>query len=149
MITNRIFIVAIIGLFACSHSNRGASFLDRVKEIEKCGEWEDVRAILYLSGTGCMSCNKAFADVMRVHTSDRRTVLIIGASGIDLDLEAFIADSACVVWDEDGQLKELGGFRGSGAVLLVEGESDTVVLLHASVIDEQLELVKEHIGSGL
>lgn len=104
------------------------------------------KAIFVVTEDGCTACDRAFSDLLRVHTSSPSCLFVVRAEGRSIDLNGFLEETNSVRFD-DGGFQELGILDGSGVILLENERIDTIIPLRVEEIQEQLTYIRGVIDS--
>lgn len=103
------------------------------------------QVVVNLTERGCVGCNRALADLVQRHLGDSSLVLILGATGQNIDISPFLSGQGSLIEDRSGLMHGMGFPEGSCAILLKDGELDTVVHLDASGIGSSLKFIESRL----
>lgn len=102
---------------------------------------DSLRAVMVITEEGCVPCSRAFSALVADHMDDPKVLFWVSAQGMSLDISTFKAHPGRVIWDDDHALQRSGILEGTGAIMLHDGEVDTVISVDANNLEAQLAYV--------
>jgi len=139
--------LALVNILACGLTPKAAGTIKSeqlrllVSESRNDIDFDNLRAIMVVTERGCLSCNRAFADMLTEHLNDTTMLFWVSAMGQGVDISPFQLASGRVIWDYEDRLRPLGLAEGSGAILIQHGAIDTIIPLDAKNIAESLDFL--------
>ena len=102
-------------------------------------------AVLFLSESGCPSCNKSFAAAIENIILNKNNVLIIlNAKGQQINIRPFLSKEVSnIVKDFSSDFYRLNLFFGSGIILLKDGKIENIIEISSDKLQEKLTVLKE------
>ncbi len=100
------------------------------------------KAIVVVAEDGCIHCDRAFADLVRLRTSNPDILFVVRIEGSAVDMHGFMEESERMHFDDDRSFKQLGILAGSGLILMEESHIDTIIPIQLEGIEEQLSCIE-------
>jgi len=139
---NELFILILLLLvFSCSLSEDEKNY-NKLKTFlgNNNFEIENYSSILIVSESGCMNCNKSFANIVKRNLNSKDNLIIISAKGTGVDISPFL-ESKNTILDFENKFAKLALIKNSASIFLDNNKIDTIINIKAKNIKETLTYI--------
>ena len=134
-----------ITLLACSSTKqKGFEHLEKYfKEVHKFKLDNSINKIVVITeGTGCPSCDRAFANTTLENLQNNNTIFLVIAKGSLIDIQPFLNLEKNCFFDWQLNYKEYPEFTKSKVIYIKNNEIDTIITIKSELLFEHLEYIR-------
>lgn len=153
LLKNKKFLLSalIFLILSCHHQDNpkeiNSTALDTFCTSHKIPYHENISSVLILSEEGCPGCNKSFSYLIQKFINNPHAFILITASGTRIDISPFQHDSIKnVYFDDRNEFSKLNLLDYSGAIFLNKKQIDTIVVIQANSIEQQLKFINDKLS---
>jgi len=141
---NSISLIISLFLFSCivqekeSQESKLQSFVE-----QNMHQIENYDHVLRISETGCVGCNKSFANLVKTYLQSDKNLFIVSAKGAMVDISPYLdtQNPKNIIFDYENKFGPLNIIENSGIIFLKDNKIDTVINIEAKGIEETLRFI--------
>ena len=140
--------ILVLSIVSCQRASRGNKTYDKVSKLVAGKISENTKAVFLITDNDCIFCHKIFAEFSAGLLKDPTILFVISSVNAPDVFQIETLGSQNIIFDTDKELYLDDDIDQSTVFLLQNGKLDTVLIINADVIKNQLYYVDSVIKSG-
>lgn len=147
ILTKNSLLLLVLLFFSCASKENSFQKLNTFLEESNINFQKDHQLdwIILIDETGCIACNKKFANAIVPFINAPNGLILISASGTSIDISPYLSDTTQNVFGVSKMaMNELNLLNGSGVIFLTN-KIDTVIKINSKDFNTQLKYILNEI----
>lgn len=135
--------------YSCNYTNNDTenrsdlkNIKDYFKNTHKVQLSTKISKLFVLTEEGCIPCNKKFSEIVSDELNNEKTIILIAASGMRVDISGF-KNGKNVYFDNQINFSQNPAFINSKVIYFKENTIDTILNIEAKDFENIVELIRK------